>query len=289
MIAVCRAGEASFQEILGQVRPATPCSRRRAIYMEQSERRTRAALAAIPAGRVPRGRRTSTTTASPSTGRCGWSMAITVGDGAHDGRLHRLRPAGGRAVQLRRRHHGQRVPAAHQVPDHAARPRWTRAASGRSRVIIPPALGAGRRGAGADRALLRADQPADRPRAPRAGAGHARPHPGRRLRRPDADDRLRHASRDRASCSSRAISTPGGTGARPTFDGESAMIIFAGSTARNNPVEVVESRICADAHPALRPAAGLRRGGPVPRRPRHRARVRVPGARRSSPSASSAR
>src|SRR2546428_7673926 len=37
----------------------------------------------------------------------------------------------------------------------------------------------------------------------------------------------------------------GGTGARPTFDGESAMIIFAGSTARNNPVKVVESRLPA--------------------------------------------
>src|SRR4030095_4190476 len=35
----------------------------------------------------------------------------------------------------------------------------------------------------------------------------------------------------------------GGTGARPTFDGESAMIIFAGSTARNNPVEGVGSRV----------------------------------------------
>jgi N-methylhydantoinase B len=35
----------------------------------------------------------------------------------------------------------------------------------------------------------------------------------------------------------------GGTGARPGFDGESGMIIFGGSTARNNPVEVVESRI----------------------------------------------
>ena len=34
----------------------------------------------------------------------------------------------------------------------------------------------------------------------------------------------------------------GGTGARPTRDGESALIIFAGSTARNNPAEVVESR-----------------------------------------------
>src|SRR5437764_639148 len=35
----------------------------------------------------------------------------------------------------------------------------------------------------------------------------------------------------------------GGTGARPAYDGESAMIIFAGSTARHNPVEVVESRV----------------------------------------------
>src|SRR5258706_12605027 len=35
----------------------------------------------------------------------------------------------------------------------------------------------------------------------------------------------------------------GGTGARPAYDGESGMVIFAGSTARNNPVEVVESRI----------------------------------------------
>jgi N-methylhydantoinase B len=35
----------------------------------------------------------------------------------------------------------------------------------------------------------------------------------------------------------------GGTGARPAYDGESGMIIFGGSTARNNPVEVVESRI----------------------------------------------
>ena len=34
----------------------------------------------------------------------------------------------------------------------------------------------------------------------------------------------------------------GGTGARPHADAESALIIFAGSTARNNPVEVVESR-----------------------------------------------
>src|SRR5947209_921652 len=35
----------------------------------------------------------------------------------------------------------------------------------------------------------------------------------------------------------------GGTGGRPAYDGESAMSIFAGSTARHNPVEVVESRV----------------------------------------------
>jgi N-methylhydantoinase B len=35
----------------------------------------------------------------------------------------------------------------------------------------------------------------------------------------------------------------GGTGARPAADGEAGLIIFGGSTARNNPVEVVESRI----------------------------------------------
>jgi N-methylhydantoinase B len=34
----------------------------------------------------------------------------------------------------------------------------------------------------------------------------------------------------------------GGTGARPHADGESGLIIFIGSTARNNPVEVIESR-----------------------------------------------
>src|ERR1041385_9191176 len=50
----------------------------------------------------------------------------------------------------------------------------------------------------------------------------------------------------------------GGTGARPGWDGESAMIIFAGSTARNNPVEVVESSVASmrDVRYGLRPDAG---------------------------------
>lgn len=58
----------------------------------------------------------------------------------------------------------------------------------------------------------------------------------------------------------------GGTGARPAYDGESGMIIFAGSTARNNPVEVVESRLptIRILRYGLRPdsgGAGRHRGG----------------------------
>ena len=58
--------------------------------------------------------------------------------------------------------------------------------------------------------------------------------------------------------SSRAISTRAAPAARPAYDGESGMIIFAGSTARNNPVEVVESRIGDHAHPPVRRSARIR-------------------------------
>src|SRR5436190_6597982 len=49
MIAVCRVGEASFHEILGRYGRETVLEAT-AAYMAQSERRTRAALAAVPAG-----------------------------------------------------------------------------------------------------------------------------------------------------------------------------------------------------------------------------------------------
>src|SRR3989454_7450793 len=49
MIAVCRAGETSFHEILARYGRDTVLEAT-TLYMEQSERRTRAALAAIPAG-----------------------------------------------------------------------------------------------------------------------------------------------------------------------------------------------------------------------------------------------
>ena len=49
MIAVCRVGEASFHEILARYGRETVLEATVA-YMAQSERRTRAALAAVPAG-----------------------------------------------------------------------------------------------------------------------------------------------------------------------------------------------------------------------------------------------
>jgi len=53
MIAVCRAGEAYFREILGKYGRPTVLEATR-VYMAQSERRTRAALAAVPAGEYRR-------------------------------------------------------------------------------------------------------------------------------------------------------------------------------------------------------------------------------------------
>ncbi len=120
MIAVCRAGLAYFQEILGKYGRDTVLDSTR-VYLEQSERRTRAELARIPSG---------TYRAVAHFDNDGISldqpvrieMAITVDDGRDDGGLRGLEPAGGGPVQLRRRDHGQRVPAADQVPDHAAHP-----------------------------------------------------------------------------------------------------------------------------------------------------------------------
>src|SRR5436190_4905123 len=80
MVAVCRAGEAYFKEILGKYGRDTVLEATR-VFLEQSERRTRAALGAIPAGVY---------TAVGTFDNDGISldtpvrvaMAITVGDGA---------------------------------------------------------------------------------------------------------------------------------------------------------------------------------------------------------------
>ena len=120
MIAVCRTGEASFHEILAKYGRETVLDATR-IYMEQSERRTRAALAAIPAGTyraVGTFDNDGITLDQPvrvEPWRSRWATArMTVDFTGSDA-------AGGGTVQLRRRHHDQRLPAAHQVPDHAAR------------------------------------------------------------------------------------------------------------------------------------------------------------------------
>ena len=241
MIAVCRAGEAYVPRDPRQVRP-----RHRA---RRHPRLPRAVRAAHPrrAGPIPAG----IYRAVAHFDNDGISldqpvrveMAITVGDGAMTVDFTGSEPAGGGPLQLWRRHHDQRVPAPHQVPDHAARPGRrgllpaAASASSRARSVL-----AGR-GARADRALLRADQPADR-----AGPARARARPCPTASRPAPT-----ATRCRRSPSGTHPETgrlfiqgdlnAGGTGARPAFDGESAMIIFAGSTARNNPVEVVESRL----------------------------------------------
>ncbi len=137
MIAVCRTGEASFHEILAKYGRETVLDATR-IYMEQSERRTRAALAAIPAGTY-RADGTFDNDGITLDQPVRVAMAITVGDGAMTVDFTGSDAAGGRTVQLRRRHHDQRLPAADQVPDHAARPRSTRAASGRCAWSFPSA------------------------------------------------------------------------------------------------------------------------------------------------------
>ena len=173
MIAVCRAGEAYFHEILGKYGRDTVLDATPRLHGAVRAAHARRAGRASPPGRTARWP-TSTTTASPSTSRCAsrWRSRWTTGAMTVD--FDGLEPAGGGAVQLRRRDHDQRVPAPDQVPDHAARRRSTRAASGPLTVRHPAALGAGLRGAGADRALLRADQPADRPGPARALRGDAR-------------------------------------------------------------------------------------------------------------------
>src|SRR5207247_1046627 len=80
MVAVCRAGEAYFKEVLGKYGRETVLDATR-VFLEQSERRTRAALGAIPAGvykAVGHFDNDGITLETPVR----VEMAITVGDGA---------------------------------------------------------------------------------------------------------------------------------------------------------------------------------------------------------------
>ena len=89
MIAVCRAGLAYFREILGKYGRDTVLESTR-VYLEQSERRTRAELARIPAGTYravgPLRQRRHQLDQPVRI-----EMAITLDDGRDDGGLRRAR------------------------------------------------------------------------------------------------------------------------------------------------------------------------------------------------------
>ena len=239
MIAVCRAGETSFHEILAKYGRETVLEAT-TIYMDQSERRTRAALAAIPTGtyraagtfdndgitldtpvrvemaiEVRDGAMTVDFTGSDAQVagpfNCGDAITIsacrllikcltTPGDPVDEGCFRPLRVLVPRRSVLAAE---EPAPTArYYVPINLLIELGLRALAD----AMPEAIPAGAYG----------DQ------MPTIAFG-THPQTGRLFIQGDLN--------------------AGGTGARPGWDGESAMIIFAGSTARNNPVEVVESRV----------------------------------------------
>jgi N-methylhydantoinase B len=239
MVAVCRAGEAYLKEILGKYGRDTVLEATR-IFLEQSERRTRAALSAIPAGvyrAVGHFDNDGITLDTPVR----IEMAITVGDGAM---TVDFTGTGAQVVGPFNCGDAITVSACRLLIKCLTTP-LTAVDEGCFRplnVIIPK------------RSVLAVEEPAPTARyyvpinllielglkalapamksaIPAGGYGDQMPtiafgtHP------------------DTGKLFIQGDLNAGGTGGRPTFDGESAMIILGGSTARNNPVEVVESRI----------------------------------------------
>jgi N-methylhydantoinase B len=239
MIAVCRAGLAYFHEILGKYGRDTVLDATR-VFLEQSERRTRAELARIPSG---------TYRAVAHFDNDGISleqpvrieMAITVAQGAMTVDFEGSSPQVvgpfncGDAITvsacrllikclttpLTPVDEGCFRPLIVRIPARSVLACEEPAPTARYYVPINLLIDLG----------LRALSEAMPDRIPAGSYGDQMPtiafgeHPdtGRLFIQGDLN--------------------AGGTGARPAYDGESGMIIFAGSTARNNPVEVVESRI----------------------------------------------
>jgi N-methylhydantoinase B len=239
MIAVCRAGLAYFHEILGKYGRDTVLDATR-VFLEQSERRTRAELARIPSG---------TYRAVAHFDNDGISleqpvrieMAITVAPGAMTVDFEGSSPQVvgpfncGDAITvsacrllikclttpLTPVDEGCFRPLIVRIPARSVLACEEPAPTARYYVPINLLIDLG----------LRALSEAMPDRIPAGSYGDQMPtiafgeHPdtGRLFIQGDLN--------------------AGGTGARPAYDGESGMIIFAGSTARNNPVEVVESRI----------------------------------------------
>jgi N-methylhydantoinase B len=239
MLAVCRAGESYVHEILARhgrdvVREATRA------FMEQSERRTRAALAAVPPGvyrAVGHFDNDGITLDRPVR----VEMAIAVGDGTmtvdftgSDGQVTGPFNCGDAiTISACRLLIKCLTTPLDPVDEGCFRP---------LRVVIP------------HRSVLAAQEPA--PTARYYVPINLLIDLGLRALAPAIPDRIPAGSYgdqmptiafgthpDTGRLFIQGDLNAGGTGARPTCDGESGMIIFGGSTARNNPVEVVESRI----------------------------------------------
>jgi N-methylhydantoinase B len=239
MIAVCRAGEAYFKEILARYGRDAVLEATR-VYMEQSERRTRTALGKVPPGVYPAAGYFDNDGITLDRPVC-VKMAITVGEGAMTVDFAGSDPQVrgpfncGDAITISACRmlikclttpldpvdEGCFRPLRVLIPRRSVLAAEEPAPTARYYVPVNLLLDLG----------LRALAPALRDRIPAGSYGDQMPtiafgtHPqtGRLFIQGDLN--------------------AGGTGARPTGDGPSGMIIFAGSTARNNPVEVVESRV----------------------------------------------
>jgi N-methylhydantoinase B len=239
MVAVCRAGEAYFHEVLGKYGRDTVAEASRT-YLEQSERRTRAALSAIPAG---------TYRAVAHFDNDGIDldrpvrveMAVTVGDGAMTVDFTGSSPQVtgpfncGDAITISACRFLIKCLTTPMDPvdEGCFRPLT---------VVIPP------------RSVLAAEEPA--PTARYYVPINLLIDLGLRALSEAMPDRIPAGSYgdqmptiafgthpDTGRLFIQGDLNAGGSGGRPAWDGDSALIIFAGSTARNNPVEVVESRV----------------------------------------------
>lgn len=239
MIAVCRAGEVYVREILARYGRDTVLEATR-VYMEQSERRTRAELRKIPAGvyrAVGHFDDDGITLERPVR----VEMAITVGDGrmrvdftGSDPQVTGPFNCGDAITVSACRLLVKCLTTPHDPVDEGCfRP---------LDVVIPP------------RSVLAAEEPAPTARyyvpvnllIELGLRALARAMPDRIPAGAYGDQMPTIAFGTHPETGKLFIQgdlNAGGTGARPAFDGESGMIIFGGSTARNNPVEVVESRI----------------------------------------------
>jgi N-methylhydantoinase B len=241
MIAVCGSGEASMKEILAKYGRDVVLEATR-VYMEQSERRTRAALAALPAGTY-RAEACFDNDGITLDQPVKVAMAITVGDGSMTFDFT------GSSPQVRGPFNcGDAITISacrllikclttplDPVDEGCFRPLTVIVEPGSVLAVREPAptaryyvpinllidLGL--------RALCDA-MPGQIPAGSYADQMPTiifGPHP------------------DTGKLFIQGDLNAGGAGARPAYDGDSALIIFAGSTARNNPIEVVESRLPA--------------------------------------------